>query len=145
SLLVEESMRHIAVTGGAGFIGTNFVRFLLKHRPDWTIHNFDALTYSGNLENLADLDGNSRYRFIKGDVRDAGAMEALVSACDAVVHMAAESHVDRSIMDSGPFVQTNVAGTQVVLDAVRHAHKAGRKVRMVYVSTDEVYGSLPLD
>lgn len=138
-------MKTIAVTGGAGFIGANFVKFLIKHRPDWQVMNFDVLTYSGNLENLADLEGNPRYRFIKGDVCDPAAVRRLVESSDAVVHMAAESHVDRSILDSGPFIHTNVMGTQVVLDAVRHAHNSGREVRMLYVSTDEVYGSLPLD
>jgi dTDP-glucose 4,6-dehydratase len=134
--------KRIAVTGGAGFIGANFVKFVLKHRPDYHVINFDVLTYSGNLENLADVKDNPRYRFIKGDVCDPAAVKALVAECDAVVHMAAESHVDRSIMDSAPFIHTNVTGTQVLLDAVR---KAGKPMRMLYVSTDEVYGSLPLD
>lgn len=135
-------MKRIAVTGGAGFIGANFVRFVLANRPDCHVINFDALTYSGNLENLAGLEGNARYSFVKGDVCDGAAVKELVAGCDAVVHMAAESHVDRSILDSGPFIHTNVMGTQVLLDAVR---KAGRPMRMLYVSTDEVYGSLPLD
>ena len=135
-------MKRIAVTGGAGFIGANFVKFVLRHRPGCHVINFDSLTYSGNLENLADVKENPRYSFVKGDVCDAAAVKALVADCDAVVHMAAESHVDRSILDSGPFIHTNVTGTQVLLDAVR---KAGKPVRMLYVSTDEVYGSLPLD
>jgi dTDP-glucose 4,6-dehydratase len=135
-------MKRIAVTGGAGFIGANFIKFVLRHRPDYHVVNFDSLTYSGNLENLTDVQSNPRYRFIKGDVCDPAAVKELVGQCDAVVHMAAESHVDRSILDSAPFIHTNVTGTQVLLDAVR---KARRPMRMLYVSTDEVYGSLPLD
>ena len=135
-------MTTILVTGGAGFIGANFVRFLLRHRPDYRVLNVDSLTYSGNLENLAGIDADPRYRFVKADFRDAGAMAPLMEQADAVVHMAAESHVDRSILDSTPFVQTNIAGTQVLLDAARKASRAGR---FLYVSTDEVYGSLPLE
>ena len=135
-------MTTILVTGGAGFIGANFVRFVLANRPDYRVINADVLTYSGNLENLAGLEGDERYRFVKADIRDAAAMAALMEEADAVVHMAAESHVDRSILDSTPFVQTNIAGTQVMLDAVRKATRAGR---FLYVSTDEVYGSLPLE
>lgn len=134
---------HILLTGGAGFIGSNFIRLLLRDRPGYRITNFDALTYSGNLENLAGLEGDKRYSFIKGDVRDAAALDKALVGVDAVVHMAAESHVDRSIMDSGPFVDTNTRGTQVLLDAWRRA-TGGRK-RFVYVSTDEVYGSLSLE
>ncbi|HZW11214.1 MAG TPA: dTDP-glucose 4,6-dehydratase [Phycisphaerales bacterium] len=135
-------MRTMLVTGGAGFIGANFVRFVLRHREDWRIVNLDALTYSGNLENLADVQENSRYRFVRGDIRDADLTGRLASEADLVVHMAAESHVDRSIMDSAPFIQTNVGGTQALLDAVR---RAGRASRFLYVSTDEVYGSLALE
>lgn len=138
-------MKNIAVTGGAGFIGTNFVKFLLKHRPEYSVTNFDVLTYSGNLENLTDLEGHPRYRFVKGDVCDPAAVAQLVAGSDAVVHLAAESHVDRSILDSAPFIRTNVTGTQVLLDAVRKAGAGGKPMRMVYISTDEVYGSLPLD
>jgi dTDP-glucose 4,6-dehydratase len=134
---------HIILTGGAGFIGSNFVRLVLRDRPGYRITNLDALTYSGNLENLADLDRDPRYAFVKGDIRDAALLDGLLQAADALVHMAAESHVDRSIMDSGPFVDTNTRGTQVLLDAWRRAHGTSR--RFVYVSTDEVYGSLPLD
>jgi dTDP-glucose 4,6-dehydratase len=133
----------VLITGGAGFIGSNFVRLVLRERPELSLVNFDSLSYSGNLENLAGLEHEARYRFIKGDVCDAEAVQRAVDGCDAVVHMAAESHVDRSIMDSRPFVLTNVLGTQTVLDAVRR--RRGGPVRMVYVSTDEVYGSLPLD
>ena len=134
-------MTHVLVTGGAGFIGSNFVKFLLRHRDGWKVTNVDALTYSGNLENLSDIERDPRYRFVHADITDAAKMDRLVAECDMVVHMAAESHVDRSIIDSTPFVTTNILGTQVLLDAAR---KAGGK-RFVHVSTDEVYGSLPLD
>lgn len=134
---------HILLTGGAGFIGSNFVKLVLRERPDYRVTNFDVLTYSGNLENLSDIEGDDRYAFVKGDVRDAAALDKALGGVDAVVHMAAESHVDRSIMDSGPFIDTNTRGTQVILDAWRRA--TGGKKRFVYVSTDEVYGSLPLE
>lgn len=135
-------MTTILVTGGAGFIGANFIRFVLANRPDYRVINVDVLTYSGNLENLTEVEGDPRYRFVRADIRDAGAMAPLMDEADSVVHMAAESHVDRSILDSTPFVQTNVGGTQVLLDAAR---KSGRTGRFLYVSTDEVYGSLPLE
>jgi len=139
------SMR-ILLTGGSGFIGSNFVRFALKHRPDWIITNLDSLSYSGNPENLADLAGDKRYTFVHGSINDRPLMDRLVRQCDAIVHMAAESHVDRSILDSRPFIETNVLGTQTLLDAIRVAAKEGAfKGRLVHVSTDEVYGSLPLD
>ena len=134
--------RTLLVTGGAGFIGANFVRFALRQRPDLSILNLDALTYSGNLENLAGLEREPRYSFVRGDICDPACVTPLVASCDAVVHFAAESHVDRSILDSGPFVRTNVIGTQVLLDAIR---KAATGKRFLHVSTDEVYGSLPLD
>lgn len=134
---------HILLTGGAGFIGSNFVRLVLRDRPDYRITNLDSLTYSGNLENLTEFESDERYTFVKGDVRDPEVLGKVMPGVDAVVHMAAESHVDRSIMDSGPFVDTNTRGTQVMLDAWRRAH--GNAKRFVYVSTDEVYGSLPLE
>ncbi len=136
---------HILVTGGCGFIGSNFVRFVMRHRPGYRLTNLDVLTYSGNPENLADLANEPRYRFVKGDICDAALCDRLIAECDAIVHMAAESHVDRSILDSGPFIRTNVVGTQTLLDATRRAVNKGRKVRFLYVSTDEVYGELPLD
>jgi dTDP-glucose 4,6-dehydratase len=136
---------HLLVTGGAGFIGSNFVRMVLRDRPGVRITNLDKLTYSGNLENLTEVEKDPRYRFVKGDICDAQTVARLIDECDAVVHFAAESHVDRSIMDSRPFVDANVVGTQVLLDAVRRSKAAGKDRRMVYVSTDEVYGSLPLD
>ncbi len=137
--------KHILVTGGAGFIGSNFVRFVLKHRPAVAVTNLDLLTYSGNLENLRDVERDGRYRFVRGDIRDAALCSGLMEECDAVVHMAAESHVDRSILDSGPFVSTNVVGTQVLLDCARLARGGKGAGRFVYVGTDEVYGSLPLE
>jgi dTDP-glucose 4,6-dehydratase len=129
----------LMVTGGCGFIGSNFVRHLLGTDPDVTVLNFDKLTYAGNLQNLADLAGHPRYRFVHGDIADRDAVhKALARGVDVLVHFAAESHVDRSIQDSGPFVRTNVLGTQVLLDAAR----AAKVSKFVHVSTDEVYGSL---
>lgn len=135
-----DSMRKILVTGGCGFIGSNFVRQELATDPDLSIINVDKLTYAGNLENLADLQGNSRYQFAKGDICDKEFINSLLQAnqVDAVVNFAAESHVDRSILDSSPFVQTNIVGTQILLDCCRQ-NSVGRYVQ---VSTDEVYGSL---
>jgi len=129
----------VFVTGGCGFIGSNFVRHLLRSDRAVRVVNFDALTYAGNLANLADVADDPRYRFVKGDITDrARVIDALEEGTDALINFAAESHVDRSILDSGPFIRTNVIGTQVLLDAAR-----ARKVkRYVQVSTDEVYGSL---
>ena len=134
--------RRILVTGGCGFIGSNFVRLLRSARPDWNVVNYDALTYAGNPANLADLDGDSEYTFIHADIRNRTALAEALAGCDAVVHFAAESHVDRSISDAGPFVTTNVVGTQTLLDACRDA---GGIQHIVHIGTDEVYGSLPLD
>lgn len=132
-------MSQIFVTGGCGFIGSNFIRHLLQADPDVRITNFDALTYAGNLANLADVAKDQRYTFVKGDITNRSAvMGALNENTDALIHFAAESHVDRSILDSGPFIHTNVLGTQVLLDAAR----AKKTKRYVQVSTDEVYGSL---
>lgn len=138
---------HILLTGGAGFIGSNFVHMVLRDRPGYRLTNLDALTYSGNLENLSQAEKNPRYRFVKGDIADDKLVAGLIEECDAVVHMAAESHVDRSILDSKPFVLSNVVGTQVLLDAARKARGGAwmKSNRFVYVSTDEVYGSLPLE
>lgn len=137
--------KRILLTGGCGFIGSNFVRFILRTRPDWSIVNLDALTYSGNPENLDDLaDVETRYRFVHGDIRDLKLVSAWIDHCDAVVHMAAESHVDRSIIDARPFVESNVLGTQTLLDAMRRVDPDNQK-RFLHVSTDEVFGSLPLD
>ena len=135
---------NILLTGGCGFIGSNFVRFVLANRPDYRLTNVDCLTYSGNPENLADLQDDPRYTFVKADIRDLDAMTELMRDVDAVVHMAAESHVDRSILDARPFVETNVLGTQTLLDALRRADPDGQ-TKFLHVSTDEVYGDLPLD
>ena len=130
----------ILVTGGAGFIGSNFIRYFLKRYPDDSVVNVDALTYAGNLENLREWQENIRYRFVKGDIGDAVLIGPLVAECDAVVHFAAESHVDRSILGPEAFVRTNVFGTFVLLEAAR---KHGK--RFHHVSTDEVFGSLGRD
>ncbi|MDD5396736.1 MAG: dTDP-glucose 4,6-dehydratase, partial [Candidatus Moranbacteria bacterium] len=126
------------VTGGAGFIGSNFVHHILNKYPDYEIINLDALTYAGNLENLKELEGNSRHRFVKGDICDGELVDKLAKEVDIIVHFAAESHVDRSILDSAAFVRTNVIGTHTLLEAAR---KAGN-LRFHHVSTDEVFGSL---
>src|SRR6266545_2233996 len=132
-------MEKVLVTGGCGFIGSNFVRYLLDTEHDVTVVNFDCLSYAGNLANLADLANHPRYRFIKGDVADRDAVRGVVgSGVRSILHFAAESHVDRSIHDATPFVRTNVLGTQVLLDAARE-FKADRYIQ---ISTDEVYGSL---
>ena len=105
------------VTGGAGFIGSNFIRHVLAVRPDWHVINYDKLTYAGNLANLQDVAGDSRYSFVRGDICDAKAVAASMRGCEAVAHFAAESHVDRSIYDPAPVVDTNVTGTFVLLKA----------------------------
>lgn len=129
----------LLVTGGAGFIGANFVRYMLERDPDVRITTLDALTYAGNLANLEPLRGDPRHRFVRADVTDTEAVAAaLAGGVDAIVHFAAESHVDRSIADAAPFLRTNVLGTGVLLDAARGAGVG----RFLQVSTDEVYGSL---
>lgn len=133
------TMLPILVTGGCGFIGSNFIRYLLTQEARARVINFDALTYAGNLANVADLARHPRYRFVRGDVADRTAVEtATAEGIDSIIHFAAESHVDRSIMDCAPFVRTNVFGTQVLLDVAR----ARGVRRFVQISTDEVYGSL---
>ncbi len=127
----------ILVTGGAGFIGSNFILYMMKKYPDYRIVNLDKLTYCGNLRNLESVQDNPNYQFVKGDVCDRDLVFELVKDIDMIVHFAAESHVDRSIMDSGPFVRTNVMGTQILLDAAKTYGK-----RMHHVSTDEVFGAL---
>lgn len=127
----------LLVTGGAGFIGSNFVHYILETHPEYEVVTLDALTYAGNLENLKAAEGNPKHRFVKGDITDASLVDSLVAECDAVVHFAAESHVDRSIMDPGAFVETNVHGTYVLLEAARKHNK-----RFHHVSTDEVFGAL---
>ncbi|GJM83896.1 hypothetical protein HMSSN139_63920 [Paenibacillus sp. HMSSN-139] len=127
------------VTGGAGFIGSNFVLYMLRQHPGYKILNVDALTYAGNLENLKSVEGNPNHTFVKADITDAKAMDELIGkGVDIVVNFAAESHVDRSILEPDIFVKTNVLGTQVLLDT---AKKHGVQ-KFVQVSTDEVYGTL---
>lgn len=129
----------LLVTGGAGFIGSNFIRYILKKHPDWQITNLDKLTYAGNLENLKEVERHPHYRFLKGDIADRKLVDRLLEEkFDAVINFAAESHVDRSILDASPFLETNVKGTQVLLEGVRK-HKVKR---FIQVSTDEVYGSI---
>ena len=129
----------ILVTGGAGFIGANFVRYLLANHANDEVVNLDLLTYAGNLENLSDIENDPRYRFVRGDIADRALVASLLQdGVEAVVNFAAESHVDRSIDDPAAFLHTNVSGTLVLLDCAR---RAGVQ-RFVQVSTDEVYGSL---
>ncbi len=128
-------MRKLLVTGGAGFIGSNFILHLLSHY-DYEIINLDKLTYAGNLETLRDIEGDKRYRFVQGDICNAELVGELMQQVDAVAHLAAESHVDRSLEDPGGFIQTEVYGTYVLLEA---AHQRGVE-RFLHVSTDEVYG-----
>jgi dTDP-glucose 4,6-dehydratase len=132
-------MTHLLVTGGCGFIGSNFVRYILDTDAQASVTNLDQLTYAGNLANLADLADHARYHFVRGDITDREAVgQVMGSGVNVVVNFAAESHVDRSIHDSGPFVRTNLLGTQTLLDAARKAKVS----RFLQVSTDEVYGSL---
>lgn len=128
------------VTGGAGFIGSNFIHYWLKKHPKDNVVNYDVLTYSGNLENLKDILDNPHYTFIKGDIREPEHVEKAIKGVDIVIHFAAESHVDRSLFAASEFVTTNVLGTQILCEA---AAKEGVK-RFHYIGTDEVYGALPL-
>ncbi|MDP3183793.1 MAG: GDP-mannose 4,6-dehydratase, partial [Anaerolineales bacterium] len=142
-------MKNILITGGAGFIGSNFVRYLLRVEPEVQVVNLDALTYAGSLENLRDLPDPARHTFVHGDICDAGLVTRLMSehGIDTLVHFAAESHVDRSIHGPAPFIQTNIVGTFTLLEAARSFWKQAdgaypAHVRFHHVSTDEVYGSL---
>ena len=128
----------ILVTGGAGFIGSNFIGLVLSLGKGYSMVNFDKLTYAGNLANLESVAGNPHYRFIKGDICDAGAVEAAIKGCDSIVHFAAESHVDRSIYEPAASIETNVKGTFILLQVAR---QVGIQ-RFVHISTDEVYGDL---
>ena len=142
------NFKSILVTGGAGFIGSHVIRKLLINRPEAKVVNLDALTYAGNLANLRDVETNSRYAFVKGDIQDAALIEKLFAdyTFDAVVHLAAESHVDRSIENPMAFLQTNILGTATLLNAARTAWAEGFGDRVFYhISTDEVYGSLEAD
>ncbi|OGK64741.1 dTDP-glucose 4,6-dehydratase [Candidatus Roizmanbacteria bacterium RIFOXYB2_FULL_41_10] len=134
-------MSELLVTGGAGFIGSNFILYWLKKHPEDNIVNLDKLTYAGNLENLKEVEKNSHYRFIQGDISDPKIVDQAMAKTDIVVHFAAESHVDRSIMDPAPFVKTNVEGTYVLLQtALKHKIK-----RFHHIGTDEVFGHLELN
>lgn len=145
----------ILVTGGAGFIGSNFVRYILREHPGYKVINLDKLTYAGNLENLIEVEGNPDYAFVQGDILDAKLVQSLIEGTHpttdhmpptAVINFAAESHVDRSIEDPASFVKTNVLGTQILLDAAKKAWSTHQVApidhRYIQVSTDEVYGSL---
>ena len=131
----------LLVTGGAGFIGSNFIRHVLAARKDYELINYDKLTYAGNLANLEEVAGDPKYTFVKGDICDAVSVEKAMRGCDAVVHFAAESHVDRSIYEPAPVIDTNVQGTFTLLEVARALHIE----RFLQISTDEVYGDLPPD
>ena len=131
-------MKKLLVTGGAGFIGSNFIRHILNKYADYNIVNLDKLTYCGNIENLKDIENDKRYKFIKGDISDAGLVSEAVKGCETIVNFAAETHVDRSIIDPYSFVKTNVLGTHTLLEAA----KANGVKLFVHISTDEVYGSI---
>lgn len=142
-------MKNILVTGGAGFIGSNFIHHLLKNEKDLRVFNYDALTYAGNLASLADIADDPRYRFIQGNICDADSVDAAIRSnqIDTIVHFAAESHVDRSILGPRQFIETNVMGTFTLLDVVRkywlvEEGQTKERVRFHHVSTDEVFGSL---
>jgi dTDP-glucose 4,6-dehydratase len=130
---------NVLVTGGAGFIGSNFVRWAHRQHPDWRLTTLDKLTYAGRLENLRELEGSDRHRFVKGDIADVAVAAPLVNEAEIVVHFAAETHVDRSILAAGDFIHTDVFGTFVLLEAAR---EAPRLRRFIQISTDEVYGSV---
>ena len=132
-------MVKVLVTGGAGFIGSNFVRYAIATHPDWHVTTLDKLTYAGRLENLQDLIDHPRHTFVKGDIADSDVAAPLVIGSEIVVHFAAETHVDRSLMSAGEFITTDVFGTFILLEAARNAP---RLQRFVQISTDEVYGSV---
>ncbi|MEK7203448.1 MAG: dTDP-glucose 4,6-dehydratase [Patescibacteria group bacterium] len=127
----------LLITGGAGFIGSNFIKYWLKKYPIDKIVNLDILTYAGNLENLKDVENNSNYQFVKGDICDFELVNDLAKDIDLIVHFAAESHVDRSIINSQDFIRTNVEGTRVLLNAAKN-----KNIRFHHISTDEVFGAL---
>ncbi|MFZ0414414.1 MAG: dTDP-glucose 4,6-dehydratase [Candidatus Acidiferrum sp.] len=129
----------ILVTGGAGFIGSNFIHYALGTNREYAVVNYDKLTYAGNLANLEQVANHPNYTFVKGDICDASALEAAMRGCDAVVHFAAESHVDRSIYEPSPVIQTNINGTFALLEVARKLAIP----RFVHISTDEVYGDIP--
>ncbi len=127
------------VTGGVGFIGSNFIRHILQKYPAYEVVNFDKLTYAGNLENLKDVESDSRYKFVKGDICDKAAVLAAVKDCAAIINFAAESHVDRSILGDEDFIKTDILGVKVLLEVVRELNIK----KMIQISTDEVYGDIP--
>lgn len=129
----------LLITGGAGFIGSNFIRYILEKYPDYQVSNLDKLTYAGNLENCADYADNRNYRFTEGDIANPELVDKLAKEADIIINFAAETHVDRSIKDATDFLKSNVLGTQVLLDAAR---KYGHE-RYIQISTDEVYGDTP--
>ena len=131
-------MRKILITGGAGFIGSNFIRYILGKYDDLSVVNLDKLTYCGNPENLRDFENNPRYTFIKGDISDPTCVAGAMNGCEKIVNFAAESHVDRSIEDPAEFIRTNVYGTMVLLEAARRLGVS----KFLHISTDEVYGSI---
>src|ERR1700719_3140867 len=136
-----QSGRHameLLVTGGAGFIGSNFIRHVLSFEHRHEVVNFDKLTYAGNLANLESAANNPHYRFVKADICDAAAVESAMAGCDVVVHFAAESHVDRSIYEPAASIETNVKGTFILLQVTRKLNVA----RFIHISTDEVYGDM---
>jgi dTDP-glucose 4,6-dehydratase len=137
---MAKGQMRVFVSGGAGFIGSNFIRYVLETRKDFSIVNYDKLTYAGNLANLESVADNPNYEFVKGDICDAAAVETAMRGCDTVIHFAAESHVDRSIYEPAPVIQTNVTGTFILLEAARRISVS----RFVHVSTDEVYGDIPV-
>jgi dTDP-glucose 4,6-dehydratase len=128
----------LLVTGGAGFIGSNFIRYLLQRRADWSIVNLDKLTYAGNLENLTEVESDPRYTFVRGDICDAEVTRRAAAGCQALVNFAAESHVDRSISDAAGFLRTDIFGVYVLLEVARELGMA----RVIQISTDEVYGAI---
>ena len=133
-------MVNLLVTGGAGFIGSNFVRYALAEHADWRITTLDKLTYAGRVENLRGVMDDPRHRFVRGDVADVSVAAPLVNEADLIIHFAAETHVDRSIQGAGEFITTDVYGTFVLLEAAR---SSPRLTRFIQISTDEVYGSVP--
>ncbi len=129
----------LLVTGGAGFMGSNFIHYILNKYPNYEVINLDKLTYAGNLENLKDIENNPNYEFVKGDIVDAKLVHDLISSVDAVVNYAAETHVDRSILEPRAFAETDVLGTLTILNAIR---EHGNKTKLIQISTDEVFGSI---
>jgi dTDP-glucose 4,6-dehydratase len=139
---ITKPLQNLLVTGGAGFIGSNFIHYLLETQSSSVVVNLDKLTYAGNLENLEDIAGHSQYHFVRGDIGDQGLVESIVQryGIDAIINFAAESHVDRSILGAAPFMETNFLGVHVLLETVRKLSVR----RFLQVSTDEVYGSAPV-